>query len=181
MNTECNVTNKSAGTVIYSIPEMHVRREFSPHETKHLAVTELNALTMIPGGKNLLYNYLFINDEEVVRYLINGEVVPEYYLSEDQLPIWMDTCSLDEFKDALDFAPQGTKDLIKKYAIEKPLNDFSKREAIKQQLGFDVTKALENMKPEEETVDKKETNSNSPKIVRRSTTTTIKKPVEDKE
>ena len=120
MNTECNVTNKSAGTVIYSIPEMHVRREFSPHETKHLAVTELNALTMIPGGKNLLYNYLFINDEEVVRYLINGEVVPEYYLSEDQLPIWMDTCSLDEFKDALDFFLKEQKTLLKSMLLKNP-------------------------------------------------------------
>jgi len=94
----------------------------------------------------------------------------------------MDTCSLDEFKDALDFAPEGTKDLIKKYAVEKPLNDFSKREAIKDQLGFDVSKALENIQPDEE-----EKKSATNKVVgstvsgRRTSATTIKKPAEDKE
>lgn len=91
----------------------------------------------------------------------------------------MDSCSLDEFKDALDFAPDGTKDLIKKYAIEKPLNDHSKRVAIKEQLGFDVDKAIENNGPDEE---EKKTPS---KVInsstgRRSSATTIKKPAETK-
>lgn len=182
MNKECNVTNKSAGTVIYSIPELRVRREFAPHETKRLSAAELDALAMRSGGKELIYNYLFVNDEEIIRHLINGEVVPEYYLTEEQIPSWMDTCSLDEFKDALDFAPEGTKDLIKKYAVEKPLNDFSKREAIKDQLGFDVSKALENIQPDEE-----EKKSATNKVVgstvsgRRTSATTIKKPAEDKE
>lgn len=182
MNKECNVTNKSAGIVIYSIPELRVRREFAPHETKRLSAAELDALAMRSGGKELIYNYLFVNDEEIVRHIINGEVVPEYYLTEEQIPSWMDTCSLDEFKDALDFAPAGTKDLIKKYAVEKPLNDFSKREAIKDQLGFDVSKALENIQPDEEEK-KSATNKVVGSIVsgRRTNATTIKKPAEDKE
>ena len=180
MNKECNVTNKSAGTVIYSIPELRVRREFAPHETKRLSAAELDALAMRSGGKELIYNYLFVNDEEVIRHIINGEVVPEYYLTEEQIPSWMDTCSLDEFKDALDFAPDGTKDLIKKYAIEKPLNDHSKRVAIKEQLGFDVDKAIENnssSEEEEKTFNKVISSSTG----RRSSATTIKKPVETKE
>lgn len=180
MNKECNVTNKSAGTVIYNIPELRVRREFAPHETKRLSTAELDALAMKAGGKKLIYNYLFVNDEEIVRHLINGEVVPEYYLTEEQIPSWMDTCSLDEFKDALDFAPAGTKDLIKKYAVEKPLNDFSKREAIKEQLGFDVSKALENIQPDEEEK-KVAAAAKTGTTGRRTTTTTIKKPAENKE
>lgn len=180
MNKECNVTNKSAGIVIYNVPELGVRREFSPHETKRLSVNELNALVMRSGGKELLYNYLFVNDDEVIRYLINGEVAPEYYLTEDQIPSWMEQCSLDEFKDALDFAPEGTKDLIKKYAVEKPLNDFSKREAIKEQLGFDVSKVLENIQPTEEEK-KVAAAAKTGTTGRRTTTTTIKKPAENKE
>jgi hypothetical protein len=80
----------------------------------------------------------------VLRYLINGEEAPEYWLTESNIPSWMETCSLDEFKDALDFAPEGTKDLIKQYAVSLPLNDYSKRQAIKEQLGFDVSTAIEN-------------------------------------
>ena len=176
MNKECNVTNKSAGTVIYSIPELRVRREFAPHETKRLSVAELDALAMRSGGKELIYNYLFVNDEEVIRHIINGEVVPEYYLTEEQIPSWMDTCSLDEFKDALDFAPNGTKDLIKKYAVSKPLNDFSKREAIKAQLGFDVTAAVENSKPDSEIKKPAAKTVGVSAAGRRSSITTIKKP-----
>ena len=56
----------------------------------------------------------------------------------------MNTCSLDEFKDALQFAPQGVLDLIKKYAVSQPFNDMAKRIAIKDALQFDVTLAITN-------------------------------------
>ena len=181
MNKECNVTNKSAGTVIYSIPELRVRREFAPHETKRLSVAELDALAMRSGGKELIYNYLFINDDEILRHLLNKDVEPEYYLTEEQIPSWMESCSIDEFKDALDFAPNGTKDLIKQYAVSKPLNDYDKREAIKAQLGFDVSKAIENMKPDENEKKSEKVISTPTATGRRSSTTTIKKPVEAKE
>lgn len=177
MNDYCNVSNKSAGIVVYNIPDLRVRREFYPHETKKISSTELMSLSQMPGGRELIYDYLYISDEELLHNLINGEIAPEYYLTEDQIPTWMDNCSLDEFKDALDFAPDGAKDLIKKYAVTKPLNDFSKREAIKEQLGFDVTKAVENSKADAEEV--KKPVEKTPKLAtsgRRTTTTTIKKP-----
>lgn len=93
----------------------------------------------------------------------------------------MESCSIDEFKDALDFAPNGTKDLIKQYAVSKPLNDYDKREAIKAQLGFDVSKAIENMKPDENEKKAEKVISTPAATGRRSSTTTIKKPVEAKE
>ena len=65
MKDQCNVTNKSAGFVIYNIPELGVRREFAPHEAKHIKVDELDSLSMMGGGKELIYNYLFINDDEI--------------------------------------------------------------------------------------------------------------------
>ena len=64
--------------------------------------------------------------------------------------------SLDAFLDALDFAPEGVKDLIKKYAVDLPLNDYAKREALKKATGFDVTKALMH-KQEEQEADTEET------------------------
>lgn len=168
MKDTCSVTNKSAGRVVYKIPELNLRREFYPHETKkNIAVDELEKLAQMPGGRNILYNYLMVNDPEVICFLINGEVPPEYWFSEEKLPGWMNSCSLDEFKDALDFSPQGTKDLIKKYAFEMPLNDFAKRQAIKEQLGFDVTRALENSKDDES-----ESENNKPTTRRIQTNTT---------
>ena len=54
--------------------------------------------------------------------------------------------SLEEFLDALDFAPEGVKDLIKKYSLELPLNDVAKREALLKKEKFNVTAMLENSK-----------------------------------
>lgn len=144
MEQMCKVTNRSAGMVIYNIPEDHIRREFYNHETKEIPLSELEKLAQRPGGRNLIYNYLSIQNADVVQHLVNHQIEPEYWLTEDKIPSWMNTCTLDEFKDALDFAPEGIKDLIKQYAVSLPLNDFAKRQAMLEQLKFDVTKAIEN-------------------------------------
>ncbi len=145
MKSTCTVTNKSTGRVVYKVPDLNVRREFRPRETKKdIPVRELESLSAQAGGRVILYNYLMVHERDVIEYLINGEIAPEYWLTEDKIPEWMNSSTLDEFKDALDFAPQGTKDLIKKYAVELPLNDFTKRKAIKDILDFDVTAAIEN-------------------------------------
>lgn len=144
MDKMCKVTNRSAGRVIYNIPEDHIRREFYNKETKEIALSELEKLAQQPGGRKLIYNYLSIQDADAISHLVNRPIEPEYWLTEDKIPEWMNTCSLDEFKDALDFAPEGIKDLLKKYAVSLPLNDFAKRQAMFEQLGFNVTKAIEN-------------------------------------
>lgn len=144
------VTNRSNGSVILKIPEMNIRREFYKKETKNIPYEQLEAIASQPGGRELIYNYLYIEDEKVIRELLNIKEEPEYWLTEDKVPTWMNTCSLNEFIDALNFAPQGIKDIIKKLAVSLPLNDVAKREAIKTQLHFDVTKAIENSKEEEE-------------------------------
>lgn len=149
MKEFCKVSNKSAGRVVYNIREDGIRRVFYPHETKpQVAVSELQKLVQQPGGRELLYNYLMVHDKDILTYLINGEIAPEYWIEPENLKEWMQECSLPAFQDALDFAPEGTKDLIKQYAVELPLNDYSKRQAIKEQLGFDINNALVNSEEE---------------------------------
>lgn len=153
----CAVTNRSSGMVIYNVPEMHVRRVFYTGETKEVDVAELEALVNQPGGRELIYGYLLIKDPAIAKKLmnidLNNEV--EYNMSEGQVKSWINSCTLDEFKDALDFAPAGVKDLMKKFAVEVPLNDVAKREAMKEQIGFDVDAAI-NIKREAETPEKGE-------------------------
>lgn len=55
---------------------------------------------------------------------------------------------MDEFLDALDYAPKGMIDVIKKYALELPMTDLNKAEALKEKTGFDTLKALNFMKEE---------------------------------
>lgn len=141
--TLISVTNRSNGSVVYRIPEKHIRREFNRKETKRVPYQEIIEVAAQPGGRELLYNFLLIENQEVVREGLNLKEEPEYWLTEDMIAgDWMNTCSLDAFKDALDFAPEGVKALIKKYAVSKPLNDMAKRQALLDQLKFDVTKAI---------------------------------------
>ena len=75
--------------------------------------------------------------------LFNTKLEPEYHYSEQDVKTLLKEGTLDQFLDCLDFAPQGIIDLIKDVAVNLPVNDMAKREAIKEKLGFDVTRAIE--------------------------------------
>lgn len=153
--TLIKVLNRDNGSVVYSIPEMNgLRRVFQAGETKEITFEELEKLSYIPGGMELLEDSLVIlNNAQAVR-LILGNVEPEYSYSREDIIKLMKTGSLDEFLDCLDFAPEGVKDLIKNLSVELPLNDVSKREAILNKLGFNVDNAIrikrESSEPTEE-------------------------------
>lgn len=141
------VLNRDDCAVIYSIPEMNgLRRVFQPGETKQITYEELEKLSYIPGGRSLLEGSLLIQDSEEAISLLIGHVEPEYKYSKNDIINLLKSGSLDELLDCLDFAPSGVKELIKDLAVELPLNDVAKREAILEKLGFDVTKALEIQK-----------------------------------
>lgn len=52
------VINKYNGSVGYEIPELGVNRIFYPKESKLLTFEELEKLSFIPGGLEILRNYL---------------------------------------------------------------------------------------------------------------------------
>ena len=136
------VKNRSAGTVVYRIPEDGIRREFIPGETKQISYDELLKLSYRPGGRRLMANYLSIQSQEATASL-NIHTEPEYWMDEQKIVDLIKNGSLDAWKDFLDFAPTGAIDLAKNFCVSLPLNDVAKREALKAQTGFDVTKAIE--------------------------------------
>lgn len=142
-DTKIKVVNKFNGTVGYDVPELGVHRNFYPKESKDISFDELEKLSFIPGGDDILKNYLEITDENVVMELFNEKSEPEYHYSEEDVKKLLTVGSLDQFLDCLDFAPDAIKDMIKDMAVELPLNDMAKRNAIQEKLGFDVTKAIE--------------------------------------
>jgi hypothetical protein len=143
-DTIYKVKNRSDGSVIYTISEMNnLRRVYGPGETKEISYRELEALYYLPGGETLMREYLQISEAEVLDAL-NISVEPEYNMSEQDIVQLMTTGSLDEFLDALDFAPEGVIDIIKKLAVKMPLNDVAKREALLKKTGFDVERAIMN-------------------------------------
>jgi hypothetical protein len=58
MTEYCNVKNRSGSHVVYTIPEIGVRRSFAPGETKKITYEELEKLTYQSGGMEILSRYL---------------------------------------------------------------------------------------------------------------------------
>lgn len=136
------VTNRSGGTVVYNVPELHIRRQFSPREMKVVTYDELVQLSYQEGGRALIYNYLLLEDADVLREVTNCQEEPEYWLTSEMIPGWLNTCSIEQFTDALNFAPEGVKELIKDYSVSVPLNDVQKRNKVLEILNFDVNSAV---------------------------------------
>ena len=141
--TKVEVINKFSGTVGYEVPDLGVYRNFQPKEKKEISIDELERLSYVPGGKTILKEYLEITDENIAEKILNGKLEPEYFYTEDDIKRLMTTGSMDEFLDCLDFAPLGVQELIKDIAVNLPLNDIAKREAIREKLNFDVSRAIE--------------------------------------
>lgn len=141
MKKKINVKNRSAGNVVYTVPDLKVRRDFLPGEIKAVDPEELTQLSYSQGGRILITQYLQILDEPA-RKEINGPIEPEYNYGDEEVKKLILRDSLDSFLDALDFAPIGVIDLIKKYAVSLPMSDLNKIAAMKEKLGFDVMAAI---------------------------------------
>ena len=152
-NTIIKVTNRSNGSTGYTIPDLgNLHRSFQSGETKELTMEELRKLSYIPGGMFLLRNNLVLDNPEAIAELLN-EVEPEYYYTEEDIKTLLTTGTLAQFEDCLDFAPEGTINLVKKLSVELELNDVSKRKALLEKTGFNVTTAIEaNQMDEKEVV-----------------------------
>lgn len=145
-----NVKNRSASTTTYRIPEDNIRRSFAPGEVKRISEVELEKLTFQPGGSALMQGFLQIIEREGQQKVGLRNVQPEYNMSENDIIELIKNGSVDAFLDALDFAPIGVIELIKKYSVSVPLTDLNKRVALKEKTGFDVDKAIANKRADEE-------------------------------
>lgn len=172
-DTKYNVKNRSASFVVYKIPESNIRREWQPGESKRISFSELEQLSYQPGGKELMANFLQIVNEEVTEtFGINRQ--PEYDMSEEQVIDLIINGSLDAFLDALDFAPIGVMDLIKKFSVTIPIQDMAKRQALKNKTGFDVDKAIANEQADKSVEETAENQTLKAAISGRRTNTTYK-------
>ena len=149
MSVMYRVKNRGASTVVYKIPDKGIRREFKPGQTLSISSEELEKLTYQPGGTLILSQFLQILDLEGIQKA-NIKTEPEYHMSEAEIAALIKSGSLDAFLDALDFAPIGVIDLIKKMSIDIPMVDIQKRKALKEKTGFDVEAALKHQEEDRE-------------------------------
>lgn len=149
-SVKVRVKNRDHGVVAYVVPDMgNLERRYEPGEEKIVTFEELRKLSYTSGGKFLIENYLIIQEREVLEELgIFTE--PEYFYTDQEIKRLMTTGTLDEFLDCLDFAPEGVLESIKNLAVELPLNDVAKRQAIMDKTGFSVTNAIAMKETSEE-------------------------------
>lgn len=142
-----NVTNRSDFLVVYKLEDLNIKRRFRPNETKKITVEEIKKLSYTRGGFNIIKKYLLIDSKELLVEI--GVITePEYFYSEKDIEELLLRGDMDKFLDCLDFAPSGVIDLIKTKAVELKLNDYSKREAIKNKTGCNITLMIENSGPD---------------------------------
>lgn len=157
-DTILKVTNRNNGSTGYTVADLGIHRHFSPNETKELTMDELRKLSYVPGGRYIIENCLVIHNEEAVREIL-ANVEPEYFYTEAEVKQLLQQGSLDQLLDCLDYAPEGVISLVKNMAVDMKLNDVSKRDAIKNKTGFDVSKAIEIKIESEKTDEVVETSS----------------------
>ena len=141
--------NRDTGTVGYTLEDTGTHRRFTAGETKKVTFDEIERLSWAKGGKELLRDYLIIQDEEAAREIL-GEVEPEYFYTKDTVKKLLSEGTLEQLQDTLEFGPKGVIELIKQEAVEMKLDSSIKRDEIQKQTSFNVDKAIQINKESKE-------------------------------
>lgn len=136
------VQNLVGHTVGFKDEDTHRRIVFQPYEKKHLTADLLRRLNYSYGGGVLLREILSVKNTELAREFGVPADQLEYNWTKEDVDKVLTTGTLDELLDALDFGPDGIKELIVDRAVELKLNDMRKREAILEKTGQDITQKI---------------------------------------
>lgn len=145
LNTKVKVRNRNRGSVSYKIDTLRVTRRWAHNGELMIPINELIELRTIPGGETLLREYLIIMDDEAVKIVFDEEeMAPEYHYTEKEVDFLLYEGKLEQLLDALDYAPQGVLNLIKKKAIEKKPDTTAKVDALNEKFKFNLNTVIAN-------------------------------------
>lgn len=179
-NVLVEVDNLVGHTVGYKIEEDNVRRVFQPYEKKKLTAGELRKLNYRYGGNVLLTNYLSVKNQELAaEFGVSSDTI-EYNWTKDDVDRVLTTEPIEVLLDALDFGPDGIKNMIVDRAVELEINNMDKRNAILEKTGFDVTNMINFKKMASEGEDE-EKPSNTQRRVKKSSSTSGRRVEKTKE
>lgn len=136
------VKNLMAYRVAYVL-DSGVHRRFAPYSTIKVTAGELRQLSYQPGGTELLTNYLRVCNKDLAHEFGVTDDMVEYNWDEKDIVNALTTAPIDVLLDALDFAPDGIRDMIVDKAVDLEIPDINKRDAIKSSTGYDITKMIE--------------------------------------
>ena len=146
-DTLINVRNRNNGTTGYTLADgAKETRLWAENEVKKITFSELKRVSYLPGGAELLRDYLVIEDPAAIEALnvgIDIQEQPEYLYTENEIRDLLFNGSLDELKDFLDFSPDGGIEIAKQIAVNEELPDMRKRKIISEATGFNINTAIE--------------------------------------
>ena len=146
-DTLINVRNRNNGTTGYTLVDgAKETRLWAENEVKKITFAELKRVSYLPGGAELLRDYLVIEDPAAIEALnvgIDIQEQPEYLYTENEIRDLLFNGSLDELKDFLDFSPDGGIEIAKQIAVNEELPDMRKRKIISEATGFNINTAIE--------------------------------------
>lgn len=137
-DTLVQVQNLVDHTVGFKDEDTHRRVIFQAYEPKKLPAGILRRLNFSYGGTILLRHFLSVQNDELAREFGVSPDTIEYKWTKNDVDRVLTTGSLPELEDALDFGPEGIKDLIVDRAVELKIDNVSKRQVIKEHTGRDI-------------------------------------------
>lgn len=144
-----------------------VRRFLPAFASFKVKAEELRQLNYTLGGQEILKNYIRVeNSDLAAEFGVDTEATPEYNWTESDVVDCLNNSDINVLLDALDFAPEGIKQLIVDKAVELEIPDVNKRQAISKAMGADIDSMIKN----KHAYDNAEAEE-KPKTTRRRTTT----------
>lgn len=139
------VRNMVNHKVIYVIPEEHRRVVFEAFQQRNIRAGELRALNYTTGGSILLKNYLCVKSNDLrEEFNIPSDQVEYDWTLEDIKRVLTDLSSpIEELEDALDFAPDGIREMIVDYAVTWKIPDANRRRTVSRMAGVNIDKMIE--------------------------------------
>lgn len=139
------VRNMVDHKVVYTIPELNRRVVFEPFQEKKVPAGELRALNYAAGGEVLLHNYICVKSNDLrEEFNIPSDQVEYDWTLEDIHRILEDlNTPIEELEDALDFAPDGIRELIVDSAVNWKIPDSNRRKIISKMTGVNIDKKIE--------------------------------------
>lgn len=139
------VQNLTSSVVSYMVPETNHVRHFEGQQTRRdITAGELRKIYATKGGRALINDYLAVKNKALSEEfnIATDAFEHEYSWTQKEVDTVLRSGSLEALQDALEFGPQGIKELIVDRALELKIPDNNKLAAIKEFTGRDVANMI---------------------------------------
>lgn len=138
--------------VVYVNSETHRRVVFEPFQKKNIPAGELRTLNYSTGGEKLIHDYLCIKSDDLrAEFNIPSDQIEYDWTLDDIHKVLEDLSTpIEVLQDALDFGPQGIRELIADCAVKWKIPDSNRRRIISQMTGVNIDKQIEFLEKVEE-------------------------------